>query len=257
MNRTLISYVYSVIQKTTNRNPLEITKFIRSHSDKETTNIYIDIPQEQMDFITKQLFDLGHFGYAYDALSELILQEPINNKEEKNQTSLTLKEVFGDVYHIEQMARYLNRLNNEQNIVYKVIKGLSLEERKDIYDSIKLGQQPSKKEYFQCLYQTCKFPNRDCEKCQFAIPNFYALSQLEEELQLTVNDFKEQFNTTTKKGEKIRLSNLLYNYLYLIEAAVKKFGKDEVSSFFKNGLEGFKNDLSSIPNIKEYVTIQR
>ncbi|OOG90911.1 hypothetical protein BTH41_02394 [Bacillus mycoides] len=38
---------------------------------------------------------------------------------------------------------------------------------------------------------------------------------------------------------------------------MKKFGKDEVSSFFKNGLEGFKNDLSSIPNIKEYVTIQR
>ncbi|WP_270339906.1 hypothetical protein [Bacillus mobilis] len=257
MNRTLISYVYSVIKKTTKRNPLEITKFIRSHSSEETTNIYIDIPQEQMDFITKQLFDLGHFGYAYDALSELILQEPIDNREERTQTSLALKEVFGDVHHIEQVARYLNRLSEEQQIVYKVIKGFSLEERKDIYDSIKLGQQPSKKEYFQCIYQTCKFPNRDCEKCQFAVPNFYALSQLEEELQLTVNDFKEQFNTTTKQGEKIRLSNILYNYLYLIESAVKKFGKDEVSSFFKNGLEEFKKELRSIPNIKEYVTIQR
>ncbi|HFK1726806.1 MULTISPECIES: hypothetical protein [Bacillus cereus group] len=257
MNRTLISYIYSVIKKTTNRNPLEITKFIRSHSNKETTNIYIDIPQEQMDFITKQLFDLGHFGYAYDALSELILQEPIDNREERTQISLTLKKVFGDVHHIEQIARYLNRLNEEQQIVYKVIKGLSLEERKDIYNSIKLGQQPSKKEYFQCIYQTCKFPNRDCEKCQFAVPNFYALSQLEEELQLTVNEFKEQFSTTTKQGEKIRLSNILYNYLYLIESAVKKFGKDEVSAFFKNGLEEFKKDLRSIPSIKEYVTIQR
>ena len=257
MNRTLISYVYSVIKKTTNRNPLEITKFIRSHSNEETTNIYIDIPQEQLDFITNQIFDLGHFGYAYDALSELILQEPIDNREERTQTSLALKEVFGNVYHIEQVARYLNRLSEEQQIVYKVIRGLSLEERKEIYNSIKLGQQPAKKEYFQCIYQTCKFPNRDCEKCQFAVPNFYALSQLEEEFQMNFNEFKEKFDSTTKQGEKIRLSNLLYNYLYLIESAVKKFGKDEVSSFFKNGLEGFKKELLSIPNLKEYVTIQR
>ncbi|MCU5305751.1 hypothetical protein OB974_00300 [Bacillus cereus] len=257
MNRTLISYVYSVIKKTTNRNPLEITKFIRSHSNEETTNIYIDIPQEQLDFITNQIFDLGHFGYAYDALSELILQEPIDNREERTQTSLALKEVFGNVYHIEQVARYLNRLSEEQQIVYKVIRGLSLEERKEIYNSIKLGQQPAKKEYFQCIYQTCKFPNRDCEKCQFAVPNFYALSQLEEEFKMNFNEFKEKFDSTTKQGEKIRLSNLLYNYLYLIESAVKKFGKDEVSSFFKNGLEEFKKDLHSIPNLKEYVTIQR
>lgn len=257
MNRTLISYVYSVIKKTTNRNPLEITKFIRSHSNEETTNIYIDIPQEQLDFITNQIFDLGHFGYAYDALSELILQEPIDNREERTQTSLALKEVFGNVYHIEQVARYLNRLSEEQQIVYKVIQGLSLEERKEIYNSIKLGQQPAKKEYFQCIYQTCKFPNRDCEKCQFAVPNFYALSQLEEEFKMNFNEFKEKFDSTTKQGEKIRLSNLLYNYLYLIESAVKKFGKDEVSSFFKNGLEEFKKDLHSIPNLKEYVTIQR
>ena len=69
---------------------------------------------------------------------------------------------------------------------------------------------------------------------------FYALSQLEEEFQMNFNEFKEKFDSTTKQGEKIRLSNLLYNYLYLIESAVKKFGKDEVSSFFKNGLEGFK-----------------
>ena len=47
-----------------------------------------------MDFITNQIFDLGHFGYAYDALSELILQEPIDNREERTQTSLALKEVL-------------------------------------------------------------------------------------------------------------------------------------------------------------------
>ena len=122
---------------------MEITKFIRSHSNEETTNIYIDIPQEQLDFITNQIFDLGHFGYAYDALSELILQEPIDNREERTHTS-SIKRGFGNVYHIEQVARYLNRLSEEQQIVYKVIRGLSLEERKEIYNSIKLGQQPAK-----------------------------------------------------------------------------------------------------------------
>ena len=136
---------------------MEITKFIRSHSNEETTNIYIDIPQEQLDFITNQIFDLGHFGYAYDALSELILQEPIDNREERTHTSLALKEVFGNVYHIEQVARYLNRLSEEQQIVYKVIRGLSLEERKEIYNSIKLGQQPAKRNIFSAFIKPVNF----------------------------------------------------------------------------------------------------
>jgi hypothetical protein len=255
MNRTLISYVYSVIKKTTNRNPLEVTKYVRSHASEETTNIYIDIPQEQMDFITSQLFDLGNFGYAYDALSELLLPETPMDREERTKNSLMVKKVFGDAYQIEQTARYLNRLTEEQQIVRKVIEGFTLRERQEISDSIKIGQHPAKKEGYQCIYRACKFPSRDCEKCQFAVPNFYALSQLADDFYLKLNEFKRKFDTTPKDGEKIRLSNNLYSYLYLIGAAVDKFGKDTVSSFFENGLESVKEELALIPSAREYVTI--
>lgn len=255
MNRTLISYIYSVIKKTTNRNPIEVTKYVRSHASEETTNIYIDIPQEQMDFITSQLFDLGNFGYAYDALSELLLPETPTDREERTKNSLMMKKVFGNTYQIEQTARYLNRLTEEQQVVRKVIEGFSLKERQEISDSIKLGQQPAKKEGFQCIYQACKFPARDCEKCPFAVPNFYALTQLADDFYLKLNEFKSKFNITPKDGEKIRLSNNLYSYLYLIGVAVDKFGKDTVSSFFENGLEGVKEELALIPSAREYVTI--
>ncbi|WP_216594920.1 hypothetical protein [Domibacillus robiginosus] len=255
MNRTLISYIYSVIKKKTHRNPLEVTKHVRSHVSEETTNIYIDIPQEQLDFITDQLFDLGHFGYIYDTLSEMLLPEAPTDRKNRTQYSLIVKKVFGDVYQIEQMAHYLNRLAEEQHIVRCVLEGFSLEKRQELLDLIKLGQQPAKKDGFQCLYQECRFPLRDCEKCPFVIPHFHALSQLGEEFYLMLNEFKTKFNLTSKNGEKIRLANNLYSYLHLISIAVKKFGKESVSPFFENGLESVKQELSLLPSMKEYVTI--
>src|SRR5699024_904811 len=52
MNRTFISYMNDVIKKKTGRNPLEISKHIRNHSNFETTNVYIDIPQNHLDYIS-------------------------------------------------------------------------------------------------------------------------------------------------------------------------------------------------------------
>lgn len=255
MNRTLISYIYSIIKNLTNRNPVEITKYIRSHASEETTNIYIQIPQEQLDFISNQLFLKGHFGYAYDALCELILPEKMENMDIKNRNALLIKNVFGDAFQIEQTARYMNRLTKEQQSVRKVLEGLSLEERVELSNSIKLGLQPAKKEGYQCIFKSCRNKEIDCDKCPFSVPNFYALSQLEEDFYLQLNEYKEKFNSTDKDGEKIRLSNILYSYIHLIGVAVNKFGSETVSAFFKNGLDGVKNELAALPSSKELVTI--
>jgi len=257
MNRTLISYIYSVIKKTTNRNPLEVTKYIRSHSSIETTNIYIDIPQEQMDFITSQLFSLGHFGYAYDALGELLLDNSSSEREVKTKQSLMIKEVFGNVHQIEHLANYLKRLTEDQNSVRKVLQGYSTEERETLSNLVKLGQQPAKKEGFQCIYNKCPYPSRDCEKCPFVISHFYALSQLGEDFENQLNEFKTNFPTTTKDGEKIRLSNNLYSYINLISSAVKQFGEDNVASFFSQELKDIKLELDKIPSVKHLVTISK
>ena len=52
---------------------------------------------------------------------------------------------------------------------------------------------------------------------------------------MNFNEFKEKFDSTTKQGEKIRLSNLLYNYLYLIESAVKNSAKTKYLLSLKMG----------------------
>ncbi|MEE3953434.1 phage tail assembly chaperone [Peribacillus frigoritolerans] len=255
MNRTLISYIYSVITKMTNRNPLEVTKYIRSHTSIETTNIYIDIPQEQLDFITNQLFNMGHFGYSYDALGELLLNNSLLDREEKTKQSLMIKEVFGDVHQIEHLANYLRRLIEDQNSVKKVLLGYSVEERQQLSNLIKFGQQPGKKEGYQCIYSKCPFPSRDCEKCPFAIPHFYALSQLSEDFYNIFNEFKDKFPNTEKRGEKVRLANNLYSYLHIISLAKRQFGEENISSFFNQGLDEIKNELAKMSSQKHLVTI--
>jgi hypothetical protein len=256
MNRTLISLIYSVIKKMTNRNPLEITKYIRSHSDVETTNIYIDIPQEHMNFISKQLFDLGHFGYAYETLTQLVIGELPIDREKRTSLSLNIKEIFGDVYQIETLARYLNRLSKEQNSLKKVLLELSESERKELLLSIDLGQQPSKCEGYQCIYRKCEFLNRECEKCPFAVHHFYSLSEVSDNLTTFLTEYKEKFNNTTKQGEKIHLANILYSYLDLIKQAISKFGKENVSLFFENGLDGLREELSRLQSSKNITTVK-
>lgn len=256
MNRTLISLIYSVIKKMTNRNPLEITKYIRSHSDIETTNIYIDIPQDHMNFISKQLFSLGLFGYAYETLTQLVLGELPIDREERTNLSLNLKDIFGDVYQIETLAHFLNKLSKEQSGLKKVLIELGENERKELLLSLNFGLQPSKYEGYQCLYRKCEFPNRECNKCPFAILHFYSLSEVSENLIEFLKEYKEKFNSTLKKGEKIHLANILYSYLDLIKQAIRKFGKENVSLFFENGLDGLKKDLSQLQSSKNIITVK-
>jgi YHS domain-containing protein len=255
MNRTLISYIYSVITKMTNRNPLEVTKYIRSHSSIETTNIYIDIPQEQLDFITNQLFHMGHFGYVYDVLGELLLDNALTDREEKTKHSLILKEVFGDVHQIEYFSNYLKRLIEEQNSVKSVLLGYSVEDREQLSNLIKLGQQPAKKEGYQCIYSKCPYPSRDCEKCPFVISHFYCLSQLSEDFDKIYKEFKTKLPNTTIKGEQIRLANILYSYVHLITLAKKRFGEESITSFFSRDLEEIREQINELPSQIHLVTI--
>ncbi|WP_260989097.1 hypothetical protein [Bacillus mobilis] len=255
MNRTLISYIYSVIKKMTNRNPLEVTKYIRGHINEETTHIYVDIPQEQMDFITHQLFNMGHFGYAYDALNQLLTNNSSDTREERTAQAMMVKEVFGDIHQIEQLATYLTNLIEDQKSVRKVLMGYSLKEKEELFNLIRYNQQPAKKEGFQCIYNECPFPSKDCERCPFAIIHFYALSQLSEDLFVHLNEFKIKFPVTKKKGEKIRLANNLYTYLHLVSSAIKQFGAPTVATFLNKSLDDVKIELASIPSAKELVTI--
>ena len=59
------------------------------------TNIYIDIPREHLDFMTKQLFDVGYFGYTYDMMASILLGEPPKEREKRTVRALLTKNVMG------------------------------------------------------------------------------------------------------------------------------------------------------------------
>src|SRR5699024_2566370 len=73
MNRTFITFMSNIVKEKTGRNPLEISKYIRNHSDIDTTNIYVEIPKEHLDVLTQQLFDTGYFGYTFELLAAVLL----------------------------------------------------------------------------------------------------------------------------------------------------------------------------------------
>ncbi|MBD8071278.1 hypothetical protein [Bacillus sp. PS06] len=256
-NRTLISYMYDVIKKMTNRNPLEITKYIRSHSDVEITNVYVEIPQEHLDFITTQLFGLGNFGYIYDMMSVLVLGEAPEDREERTKQALVMRDLFGSIYKIEELAGYIEALEKEKDVVGEIIIGLSNEELGDRFNLIKLNQMPAKQENYQCLLgeDGCIFKGRDCQQCPLSIPNFYALSSLGDSIAIKVKEFHNEFYSTNLPAEKSRIAKLLYSELALMRQAVTRFGEKEVSFFIKGGIDQLRTETKAIPSLKPYIQV--
>lgn len=256
MNRTFITYMYDVIKKKTGRNPLEISKHIRNHTNLETTNAYIDIPPDHIDHISRQLFDMGYFGYTYDIMATILLGEPPNERTERTQRSLLVKEIYGDIYKIENLSRYLNIIESERNGLNKYLSGLTVEELQDKLNLINLGQLPAKEKYYQCIYGKCVFKERECSKCPLAVPHFHALSSIGENVVKKVNEFDKLFSQTTKKGERVRISNLLYADLILLKEAKDKFGQDVVSEFMQCSYDELKEKIRRLPSLNDYITLK-
>lgn len=248
MNRTVLSYIYTVVKDITNRNPLEFTKMLRNHQEEEVTSIYIDIPQEYTNRITKSLFDLGNFGYAYTALKEL-LGLNVSDKVEvgllNTETSLPVKSVFGSISNVEKIGSYISFLakkNNDKNRVRNYLGELSLEEMENIYERINLGMQPGKQEYTNCIFEVCKFDNRECHICPYAIHHLYGLSVLGSRLKKKIEDFDRFLINSKTEGTKNKLINSLYEDLSLLSIAVERFGENTVSQFLHDtSLEELRN----------------
>src|SRR5690606_24505826 len=107
MNRTLLSLMAYIQSVSGNGHDSEYIKILRSHVDFETTNIYINIPQERLDQIALQLFDRDMFGHIPDVLAELIFGKQ-TEEEKQTENIKIIKQKFGDIYKIEETANFLN-----------------------------------------------------------------------------------------------------------------------------------------------------
>ncbi|WP_394191430.1 hypothetical protein [Paenisporosarcina quisquiliarum] len=256
MNRTFMGLMTDVIKKKTNRNPLEITKFIRNHTDIETTNVYIDIPQEHLDYISSQLFDKGYFGYTYDLFLKVLLESDQNDPISSINKSNIIKNVFGDIYNIENLSKYINHLEKEDEALLNYLKTLTKKELLEKMLLINLGQLPAKEENYQCIFGKCIFLERDCSRCPFSIPHFYALTKIGENIVKRLNDYKEIHNNSMYLGEKVRISNLLISDLLILSYAKEKFGEDVLSAFINIEYAELKKQIKSLPNPYEYMSNQ-
>lgn len=259
MNRTFITLMENVIKKKFNRNSLEILKHIRNHSNIETTNIYVHIPQEHINFITRQLFDVGYFGYNYEVMADILLEESVGDRKEQTRSSLLVKEIFGDIYKLETLASSINSIEKAKLSVKQYLEDLDENMLREKFDLINLGLLPAKEQDYQCIYGKCIFEDRECNKCPLSIPHLYALSHICKRVSKTVKSFEALFIRTSYHGEKTRLANLLYADLLLIKHAKEKFGQaviDEfISSYFED-YETFRKAVTLLTNPSEYITIR-
>lgn len=254
-NRTVISLIYSIIKKQTNGNPLDLVKIVRGHVDIETTNIYTDIPQKDLDFITKQLFDLGNFGHVYDTLANLLQENSIENNTVDVISPQIVKSLFGEIYTVEESVSLIKTISSERDSVLELLSMNSIEENSKIKLNLTLGQSPAKQENYQCIFQKCKLTNYDCAFCPYAIFNFYNINELCSEFVDYLEEFLDNFVKTSYAAEKKRMANKLYFYLMLLQDFKKAFGEDVLNLFLPFKFNDLRSILKEIPSSKQFTTI--
>lgn len=268
MNRTVISLVQCVQAFYGANKDTEYLRILRSHADIETTDIYIQIPQERMDVISMHLFDRDMFGHIPDVFSNLLFGLPTS---ESVQTS-RIKEVknnIGSIYKLEETAGFLNTMHDlniqasrnfiEQHAEYKdiietLIKDMPKEEVNSLYRKLVMRKLPSKQEHHQCLVSEsgCKFPGRDCESCPLSIPHFYAISALVERIFNKLQSIENALLEQLPEAELTRMANWLELDLDLLKYAQNKYGKEEIAMF----ATGLNKELRKIESLRAYQTIK-
>ncbi|PEQ96601.1 hypothetical protein CN481_00205 [Bacillus sp. AFS006103] len=254
LNRTVLSCATDVIKKLTNGNPLDVIKFFRNHSDVETTNIYINVPTEYVNYLAEHLFNIGNFGFIYDNLAYILNGKELD-REERTKNALSVKNSLGSIEKVESIAHCASAIASERNAVKEIVSEMTFEEVREKYNLLRLGLLPSKDDHDQCLVgmSNCPLEPRKCETCPLMVPNRYTLIKLNLKLNEKMDAFMQSYFNTPFEGEKIKLANHLYIYLDLAKQAIAKFGRETVENFVN--IDEINEKLSSIPTFKENVSL--
>ncbi len=248
MNRSLLSYTYYLlVKKGHSQAALEVAQRLRAHFDFETTNIYIFIPEEELNNLTHQLFIREHFGYIPDLFAEVLFGNK-DDREKRTEEIVTVKQMFGDIYNIECTAGFLNTIQAEKKKVSDMILSMGFEEATDHMFKLDAQLLPSKEEHVQCLIglENCIKHNIACRNCSMSVPNFYALSSLAESLTNRVQQLtslgKQEF-----ESEKTKLVNIFSVEMDQWIRAAEKFGKEVIYQFVEGGSQALKEKMKQIP----------
>ncbi|MGG4443739.1 hypothetical protein [Brevibacillus fortis] len=238
MNTTIITFLEKIASENGDSSiALQISKDFRRHVSEETTNRYIRRSQDGLYYLTKQIFDRGHFGFVYDIVASLLTGVESKNalRMKRNQEIESVKAALGKYYQIEASAGFLLQLSEWEHTVEEIIFSLGHEKATSLLINILLNKLPSKMEGIQCLVSIkgCIKVGTgvSCADCEYAIHNFYSLSTIAKGFVETLSAFDEKFKTSTLKFEKIKISNEMHIKFLRFQEAIRKFGKEVVYKF--------------------------
>lgn len=262
MNRTLLTIMYTLLKKEKHSGvALKIAQRLRSHKSEESTNMYIKIPDEDINELSINLFNRGIFGYIPKILSEIVYGSTSDLTKETNNI-LKIKSVFKDIYNIEATAGFLNSVTKQKESIIELFISRGSEEAFEALNKLQKNFLPGKDEDFQCIVSEkgCLNTGLDCKNCVYSVPNFYATANIVSSVTNTLGQFKNDFNNTNFEVEKIKQVNLLFMELDILNDAVDKFDEDVVLGFFEGSKQGYirlldlLNDIDSEKPIHEYAT---
>ncbi|MCZ0871247.1 hypothetical protein [Peribacillus sp. AS_2] len=232
MNRSLLTYIYVLLSKLKKGEvALKTAQKLRGHIDQETTNLYVEIPEEELNFLSKQLFARGSFGFIHDTFLDLLQGNEVD-REKRTIEIHNLENHFGGIHKIEEISRFLNVIQNERKTILDQILSMSLEEALSFVNKIDTNQLPSKEDNVQCMVSEkgCvkKGQGISCFDCAYSIPSYYALSAFGASLQRRLNSFLESNLKELELPyyENRKRARLLYLHLELFAQAIEKFGLD-------------------------------
>lgn len=262
MNRTLLSIMYSLFKNENHNGPaLNIAKRLRSHKSEESTNIYIKIPEDDMNELSFNLFNRGIFGYIPKMLNEIVFGAS-NDIITETKNIKKIKKIFKSIYNIEASSGFLNNIINQKESVIELFRNKGSEEAFETLNKLQKNFLPAKDDNFQCIVSDkgCLNNGLDCKNCIYSVPNFYATANIVESISKSLEEFNDEFTQTVYETEKTKMMNLLFMELDILDDAIQKFGEDVVLDFFKDSKQGYikllelLNDVNSKKPIHEYAT---
>jgi hypothetical protein len=256
MNRSLLTYIYVLLSKIKKGTAgLKTVQKMRGHIEKETTNIYIDIPIDELNFLTKQLFSRGSFGFIYDTFLDVLQGVEIDRGKRTTEIQFLAK-YFGSINKIEEISGFLNVIQTDKNSILDRIHSMGLEETLEFMYKIETNQLPSKQDNIQCMVAESgcikKGQGISCFDCAYSIPNYYALSALGASLQDRLNSYLVSHEQATEYlyYEHRKRARLFCIQLDLFAQAIDKFGFC-VYDFISDSREDFVAHLSKIGSLKD------